>query len=227
MVCIDDSTWFLKVCLSSSRFSFSVNFGAFSWCFSRSDFELLSLWFVGGYMHEPCVVLFPLIPLPNPWEKGLDFGVFDVLGFGVFLAEILRFLLIQWVLVDHNLAMECPWGVPTIPKVLFGSVKRIGRSVVGFGGVDLQVLFIPSCPGLTGLTGASDRSEPFCGFCLEWLACPVCHWVVLLLVSSWLVWSCFAKLCEGFFFLAGCGVFLFQGLQKSLRLCGTFVVRLL
>jgi hypothetical protein len=26
----------------------------------------------------------------------------------VFLAEILRFLLIQRVLVDHNLAMECP-----------------------------------------------------------------------------------------------------------------------
>jgi hypothetical protein len=51
------------------------------------------------------VVLFPLIPLPNPSEKGLDFGVFIVLGFGVFLAEILRFLLIQRVLVDHNLAM--------------------------------------------------------------------------------------------------------------------------
>jgi hypothetical protein len=56
-------------------------------------------------MHEPFVVLFPLIPLPNPWEKGLDFGVFIILGFGVFLAEILRFLLIQRVLVDHNLAM--------------------------------------------------------------------------------------------------------------------------
>jgi hypothetical protein len=84
-------------------------------------------------MHEPFVVLFLLIPLPNPWEKGLDFGVFLVLGFVVFLAEILRFLLIQQVLVNHNLAMECPWGVPTIPKVLFGSVERIGRSGVGFG----------------------------------------------------------------------------------------------
>jgi hypothetical protein len=63
--------------------------------------------FVGGCMHEPFMVLFPLIHLPNPWEKGLDFGVFVVLGFVVFLAEILRFLLIQWVLVDHNLAMEC------------------------------------------------------------------------------------------------------------------------
>jgi hypothetical protein len=58
-------------------------------------------------MHEPLVVIFPLIPLPNPWERALDFGVFIVLGFVVFLAEILRFLLIQRVYVDHNLAMQC------------------------------------------------------------------------------------------------------------------------
>jgi hypothetical protein len=52
-------------------------------------------------------------------------------------------------------------------KVLFGSVEQIGRSGVGFGGVDSRVLFITSCPGVTGLTGASDRSdrcEPFVGF---------------------------------------------------------------
>jgi hypothetical protein len=49
-----------------------------------------------------------LIRLPNPLEKGLDFGAFVILGFAVFLAEIIRFLLIQRVLVDHNLAMECP-----------------------------------------------------------------------------------------------------------------------
>jgi hypothetical protein len=118
-------------------------------------------------MHEPLVVLFPLIPLPNPWEKGLAFGVFVVLEFSVFLAEILWFLLFQRVLVDHNLAMEGPWGVPTIPKVLFESMERIGRSGVGFGGVDPRVLFIPSCPGLIGLTGASNRSDrcvPFVGF---------------------------------------------------------------
>jgi hypothetical protein len=40
-------------------------------------------------MNEPFMVLFPFIPLPNPLEKGLDFGVFLVLGFVVFLAEIL------------------------------------------------------------------------------------------------------------------------------------------
>jgi hypothetical protein len=52
----------------------------------------------------------------------------------------------------------------TIPKVLFGSVERIRRLGVGFGGVDPRVLFISSCPGFTGLTGAldrSDRCEPF------------------------------------------------------------------
>jgi hypothetical protein len=46
-------------------------------------------------------------------------------------------------------------------------VERIGRSGVGFGGVDPRVLFIPSCPGYTGLTGAldrSDRCEPYVGF---------------------------------------------------------------
>jgi hypothetical protein len=41
-------------------------------------------------------------------SKGAQFWVFIVLGLVVFLAEILRFLLIQRVLVDHNLAMECP-----------------------------------------------------------------------------------------------------------------------
>jgi hypothetical protein len=46
-------------------------------------------------MNEPFMVLFPLIPLPNLCGKGLDFGVFVVIGFMAFLAEILRFLLIQ------------------------------------------------------------------------------------------------------------------------------------
>ena len=47
-----------------------------------------------GCIHEPLVVLFLVIPLTNPWEKVLEFGVF--LGFRkvVFLVEILRFLLI-------------------------------------------------------------------------------------------------------------------------------------
>jgi hypothetical protein len=107
----------------SSRLECVVPIRAF-WWFSEpflGDFlEAISrpfpLGFGGGCMHEPFVVLFPLIPVPNPWAKGLDFGVFGVLGLELFLAGFLWFLLIQRVLVDHNLAMECPWGVPTIPK---------------------------------------------------------------------------------------------------------------
>jgi hypothetical protein len=64
-------------------------------------------------------------------------------------------------------AMDSSRGVPTIPKVLFKSMERFGRSEFGFGGVDPRVLFIPSCPGYTSLTGAldqSDRCEPLVGF---------------------------------------------------------------
>jgi hypothetical protein len=111
---------------------------------------------------------FPFDFPPKSVRKGLNFGVFAVLVFVVFLAEIFRFLLIQRVLLDPNLSMECPWGVPTIPNVLCVSVERIGRSEVGFGGVDPWALFYyPSCPGATDLTGALDRSDrckPLVGF---------------------------------------------------------------
>jgi hypothetical protein len=57
-------------------------------------------------MCEPFVVLFPLIPLPNPCVKRLGFGVFGALGLEEFLAGFLRFLLFWQVLVDINLAMD-------------------------------------------------------------------------------------------------------------------------
>jgi hypothetical protein len=57
-------------------------------------------------MCDPFVVLLPLIPLPNPWVKGLDFGVFGVLGLEEFVAGFLQFLLIWQVLVNINLAMD-------------------------------------------------------------------------------------------------------------------------
>jgi hypothetical protein len=150
----------------------------------------------------------------------------------VFLVEILRFFLIQRVLVDHNLAMECPWGVPTIAKVLCEYVERIGRLGVGFGGVDPRALCIPSYPGASGLTGALDRPDPVrspCGICLGELLClcgfgPRCCWSVLSLFGAVLLgfvrgfpslqvvfWKCF----------------LFLSLEVSLRILGTFVVRLL
>jgi hypothetical protein len=82
-----------------------------------------------------------------------------------------------------------------IPKVLYESMERIGRSGVGFGGVDPRALFIPSCPGTTGLTGApdwSDRCEPLVGF-IRWTTWILCLWAVLLLVNSWAVWCCFCS----------------------------------
>jgi hypothetical protein len=64
--------------------------------------------FDGGNMCEPFVVLWPLIPLPNPCVKGLDFGVFSALGLEEFLVGFLRFLLIWQVLVEKILAMDSP-----------------------------------------------------------------------------------------------------------------------
>jgi hypothetical protein len=105
-----------------------------------------SLGFDRGCMHEPFVVLFLVIPFPNTWVKVLDFGVF--LGFGkvVFLVEILKFLFIQRVLVDQIVVMGCPWGAPSIPKVLCETMERIGRSGSGFGGVDPRLVVHPELP---------------------------------------------------------------------------------
>jgi hypothetical protein len=76
--------------------------------------------------------------------------------------------------LGYGLLMRCS----IIPKVLFKSVERFGRSKFGFGGVDPRVLFIPSCPGYTGLTGALDRSDR----CKPWwVFARVNVWVCLLL----------------------------------------------
>jgi hypothetical protein len=51
------------------------------------------------------------------------------------------------------------------PQSLVQICGAIGRSGVGFGGIDPRVLFIPSCPGTTSLTGVSllrDLSWVFC-----------------------------------------------------------------
>jgi hypothetical protein len=96
----------------------------------------------------------------------------------VFLAGFLQFLLLGQVLVGLNLAMDSSRGVPIIPKVLFKSVERFGRSKFGIGGVDPRLLFIPSCPGYTGLTGALDRSDRCNSW---WVFARVNVWVSLLL----------------------------------------------
>jgi hypothetical protein len=69
-----------------------------------------------------------------------------------------------------------------MPKVLHKSMERLGRSGVGFEGVDPRVLFIPERPNLTGLTGAahrSDRRKGSVGFALgehlcEFVVVPCC-----------------------------------------------------
>jgi hypothetical protein len=82
-------------------------------------FRDLVLGYLMGKLCEPFVVLLPLIPLPNPQVKGLDFGVFGVLGLEVFLRVDFRFLLIEWVLGTELLAKGSPRGTPTILKVSF------------------------------------------------------------------------------------------------------------
>jgi hypothetical protein len=72
------------------------DFGVLSWCFSWVVSGTLLLGFDGENLWEPFVVLWAVIPLPNPCVKGFDFGVFRVLGLKVFVRVDFRFLLIEW-----------------------------------------------------------------------------------------------------------------------------------
>jgi hypothetical protein len=109
--------------------------------------------FDGGNSCEPFMVLLPLTPHPNPWVKGLDFGVFRVLGLEVFLRVDFRFPLIEWVLGTELLAKGSPRGTPTIPKVSLRSVERIGISIGG------RFVFFPTVQAKTGLTRFPNRSD--------------------------------------------------------------------
>jgi hypothetical protein len=73
--------------------------------------------FDGGNLWEPFVVLWAVIPLPNPCDKGLDFGGFGFLGLNVLLRVDFRFLLIEWVLGTELFAKGSPRGAPSILKV--------------------------------------------------------------------------------------------------------------
>jgi hypothetical protein len=77
--------------------------------------------------------------------------------------------------------MRCSYYPQCLAQVR-GAIREFG-----FGGVAPRVLFIPSCPGLTGLTGVCDRSDrcmPLVGFALGELldSCAFeswCFWSVL------------------------------------------------
>jgi hypothetical protein len=150
MVRIDDSAWFLKTLCCFSRFPFWWFSEPFPCDFLMVDLRPFSLGFSWGCMLEPFMVRFLVIPLTNPWEKVLDLGVFLYFRKVVFLVEILWFLLIRQVLVDQIVAMGCPWGTPSIPKVLRESVERIEGLGSGFGEVTRGSLFILSAQALTG-----------------------------------------------------------------------------
>jgi hypothetical protein len=187
--------------------------------------------FDGGNLGEPFVVLWAVILLPNPWVKGLDFGIFGVLGLEEFLAGFLRLLLFgkfwwtkSWLWTPHEVFLSSPKSCSS------------PWSDSGDRGLDLVELTRGCCSSRAAqatpvwpvlLTGRPVWVT--CGICLGWTAWLVCLWVLVLLVSSWSVWCCFVRCCVGFSFSAGCvlEVVLFQGLKKSLRLSGMLVVRLL
>jgi hypothetical protein len=77
MVCIDDSAWFLKAYLSSSRLSFLVFFGAFSYWFSQSDFEAFLFGICWGIYAWTLCGSFPFDSPPKYVRKGARFWGFS------------------------------------------------------------------------------------------------------------------------------------------------------
>jgi hypothetical protein len=81
------------------------------------------------------------------------------------------------------LAKGSPRGTPTIPKVSFWSVERIGRSIGWRFEFFPQVEFFPTVQAKTGLTGFPNRSYRFSpvGCCEEFLSkeVPVMLWLFL------------------------------------------------
>jgi hypothetical protein len=149
--------------------------GTFSWGFD------------GGNLWEPSVVLWAVIPLPNPWVKGLDFGVFGVLGLEVFLVGFLRFLLFGQVLVGLNLAMTPHEVFLLSPKSCSSPWSDSGDRSLDLGEMTREccssraALATPVWPVLfTGLTGATLG-----GFLLGWTSGWVCCCPVLELFWVW------------------------------------------
>jgi hypothetical protein len=118
---------------------------------------------------------FPCDSPPKSVSKGAPFGGFLKFEKVVFLVEILRFLLIQWVLVDQIVAMGCPWGTSTIPQshVRIRGVNREIRIWIwrGWPRRDRCMWLIRPVQGPSGF--ASGQLPDLCGFGM-W-----CYWLVL------------------------------------------------
>jgi hypothetical protein len=142
MVCIDDSTWFLKALCCLSRFSF--------WWFSELFLVLFVAefwgWFLAGFLlgvtYEDLVPLW-LVTLPHelPWIN-LDLVVFRVARVHDLEGQDPWFPLIESVSVWFLWGRGCPGGNPGIPKVSLQSVGWIGRSGNGKLRVDSRPGFL-------------------------------------------------------------------------------------
>jgi hypothetical protein len=130
--------------------------------------------------------------------------------------------------LGYGLLMRCSYYPQSLAQV-HGAIREI--KVWIWGSWPASVVH----PELPRLHRSGRCSWPIwqvrttCGICLGWSTGLMCFWAVVLLVSSWSVSTCLDRFCVGFSFRAICvlGVFLFQGLKKSLRLSGMLIVRLL
>jgi hypothetical protein len=141
--------------------------------------------FDGGNSCEPFVVLLPLIPLPNLWVKGLDFGVFrcsrvrGVIG-GISLIP-LDLASFGGLKLGYGLLMRCSYYPQSLAQVR-GPIREIKVWIWGSwpaGAVH------PKLPRLTDLTSVRDRSDwcrPFVGFASGEL-------LDLCVFGSWCCWS--------------------------------------
>jgi hypothetical protein len=139
-----------------------------------------------GNLCEPFVVLLPLIPLPNPWVKGFDFGVFGVLGLEEFLAEFLGFLLIWQVLVGHKLGYGLPMRCSYYPQSLAQVRGAIREIKVWIWGSWPAGAIHPELPRLHRSDRCSWPVRTTCGICLGWDSCVFelwCCWFVLGLIG--------------------------------------------
>jgi hypothetical protein len=164
----------------SSRLGCVVPVRSF-WWFSKpflGDFlgtisRPFSLGFGGECMHEPSVVLFPLIPLTNLWAKGLDFGVFGALGLETFL----------WDFLDSSWFSKFWWTKSWLwsaHEVFLLSPKSCTNpwSDSRDRELDLGELTRGSCSSPSGPAWPVWPVQRLCGFCLGWTSgwvrcCPV------------------------------------------------------
>jgi hypothetical protein len=119
-------------------------------------------------MHEPFVVLFLLIPLSDPWVKGLDFGVFSVLGVRGTLGGISSIPLDLASFGGQNLGYGLPMRCSYYPQSLAQIRRAIRETRSWIWGSWPAGVVHPESPSHNSLTGASHRSDrcrPRLGFC--------------------------------------------------------------